>query len=61
MSKKSIKICDICKQEYPEHELEEIFTGRKRYICQECYRSGQNQIQSRVKAQMRKYKKGKED
>lgn len=36
-----VKQCYVCGILYNDYQLEEIFTGRKRLICQKCINKGQ--------------------
>lgn len=36
--------CEICGEEYPPREMEKIFTGRTKYICLKCYRTGASKV-----------------
>ena len=63
-----IKECDLCGREFDKLVLSEIFTGRVKYICPECSRRGNLQLDakqkewrrsSRGKAVIEQYKKNK--
>ena len=36
--------CMICGEEFMLHDLREVFTGRKRYLCPKCYVNGQREV-----------------
>lgn len=49
--------CYICGQEFKEHELNRIFTGRTHYVCDKCLKEGRTQaenVRSRVIERIRK-------
>ena len=35
--------CAICGKEVPEKDTEKMFTGRRKYVCFECYKQGQKE------------------
>ena len=49
MNKKK-KPCSVCGKLFPEHDLEPIFTGRRRFLCQKCLEKGEreNNHRSRI-------------
>ena len=42
--------CAICGEEFDKLYMHEIFTGRKQYICRECYARGEKEIANQPKA-----------
>lgn len=39
--------CWICGAELPEEEARPIFTGRRKYVCPDCYKDGHRQAMDR--------------
>lgn len=54
----TIEKCSLCGRDFDVINLDTIFTGRKRYICQECKNKGNRQIEARQK-DWRKSSRGK--
>lgn len=55
--KRTTMRCYICGQEFKEHELNMIFTGRTHYVCDKCLKDGRTQaenVRSRVIERIRK-------
>lgn len=50
--------CDICGREFDKLELREMFTGRTKHICPECYRAGNSQLDAK-RRDWRKTARGK--
>lgn len=42
--------CLLCGREFDKMYMEEVFFGRKRYICLECKRIGNKQVDARKAA-----------
>ena len=39
--------CCVCGEEFDKIKMREIFTGRTRYVCPECYNNGNREIDAR--------------
>lgn len=50
--------CAICGEEFDKLTMDEVFTGRKQYICRQCRDRGNQQIDAR-QTDWRKSHRGK--
>lgn len=41
--------CTLCGREISAIYAREVFTGRMKYICPECYKQGQGQVTGKIK------------
>lgn len=53
-----IETCCICGEQFDKLKMREIFTGRKKYVCPECWMTGQNEANA-AKSSWRKTPTGK--
>lgn len=44
-----VERCALCGEEFDKLKMKEVFTGRKRYICLDCQRLGDSQVDARQK------------
>lgn len=44
---REVEECAVCGREFDKLRMTEIFTGRVRYICLECSRKGDGQVNAR--------------
>ena len=45
----TVEKCSICGKDFDVIYLDTVFTGRTRYICQECRNNGNRQVEARQK------------
>lgn len=42
------RICEICGEIQNVNDMHEIFTGRMKYVCLNCYKQGSMEIKARL-------------
>ena len=50
--------CAICGEEFDKLTMDEVFTGRRQYICRSCKTTGNRQVDAR-RTEWRKSHRGK--
>lgn len=40
--------CAVCGKEFPEADMEKIFTGRCQYVCLKCYDKGDRNVSTHL-------------
>lgn len=51
--------CSLCGEEFDKCTMHEIFTGRKKYICQDCMNLGNKEIEAK-KTEWRQSSRGRQ-
>ncbi len=54
-----IETCCVCGEEFDKLTMNEIFTGRKKYMCQACKNRGNAQIEAK-RSELKATRRGKD-